>query len=193
MLGPPTSRRWAYAVSKLFDEHVCWRWPRSAGCRVTILRFFGSYGPRNHPSWWGGPQAAFIEALLDGEIIDIHGDGQQIRTFTFVDDTVDGIVRAMGPPRPAARSSTSAAASRRTILELAEACSRRSGSAAAASARSCPTSRFPASTRTSVTAVPDTGRPNGCSGFRAHGRLDEGLAAHGRVASGATRAGRGRR
>ena len=78
MLGPPTTRRWAYAVSKLFDEHVCLALAEERGLKVTILRFFGSYGPRNHPSWWGGPQAAFIETLLDGGMMEIHGDGQQI-------------------------------------------------------------------------------------------------------------------
>lgn len=97
-LGPPTTRRWAYAVSKLYDEHLCLALAEERGLRVTILRLFGSYGPRNHPSWWGGPQAAFIERLLDGGTIEIHGDGRQIRTFTYVEDTVDGFVRALFTP-----------------------------------------------------------------------------------------------
>ncbi len=94
-LGPPTTRRWAYAVSKLYDEHLALALKEERGLRVKILRFFGSYGPRNHPSWWGGPQAAFIERLLDGKLMEIHGDGRQVRTFTYVDDTVDGIVRTV--------------------------------------------------------------------------------------------------
>jgi UDP-glucose 4-epimerase len=98
VLGPPTTRRWAYAVSKLFDEHVCFALAEERGLKMTILRFFGSYGPRNHPSWWGGPQAAFAEILLDGEIMEIHGDGTQIRTFTYIDDTVEGIYRAIITP-----------------------------------------------------------------------------------------------
>ena len=65
VLGPPTSQRWAYATSKLFAEHLVLALVGERKLRGTILRFFGSYGPRNHPSWWGGPQAAFIEALLD--------------------------------------------------------------------------------------------------------------------------------
>jgi len=94
-LGPPTTRRWAYATSKLYDEHVALALVEEQSLRVTILRFFGSYGPRNHPSWWGGPQAAFGERLLDGEFMEIHGDGRQVRTFTYVSDTVDGVVRAI--------------------------------------------------------------------------------------------------
>ena len=103
-LGPPTTRRWAYATSKLYDEHVALALAAEQGLRPKILRFFGSYGPRNHPSWWGGPQAAFFEVLLDGELMDIHGDGRQVRTFTYVDDTVDGVVRALTATRPRARS-----------------------------------------------------------------------------------------
>jgi UDP-glucose 4-epimerase len=97
-LGPPTTRRWAYAVSKLYDEHVALALREERQLRVTILRLFGSYGPRNHPSWWGGPQAAFIERLLDGNLMEIHGDGRQVRTFTYVEDTVDGFVRALDTP-----------------------------------------------------------------------------------------------
>ena len=62
---------------------------------VTILRLFGSYGPGQNRTWWGGPQSVFIDAALRGLEMDVHGDGQQTRSFTYVDDTVDGIVRAM--------------------------------------------------------------------------------------------------
>jgi UDP-glucose 4-epimerase len=46
-------------------------------------------------SWWGGPQSVFIDAILRGETIPIHGDGQQTRSFTFVSDTVGGIQMAV--------------------------------------------------------------------------------------------------
>ncbi len=41
------------AVSKLYDEHMCLALAEERGLRVSILRLFGSYLPRNHPSWWG--------------------------------------------------------------------------------------------------------------------------------------------
>ena len=65
------------------------------GIPVTIIRVFGSYGPRQNMSWWGGPQSVFIDAILRGETIPIHGDGQQTRSFTFVSDTVGGIQKAV--------------------------------------------------------------------------------------------------
>lgn len=94
VIGPTTVPRWAYAVSKLFDEHLALAYHSCYGVPVTILRFFGSYGPRQHLSWWGGPQAVFISAVLKDEIVEIHGEGKQTRSFTYISDLVDGIVRA---------------------------------------------------------------------------------------------------
>ena len=95
VLGPSTVARWAYAASKLFDEHLAMGFNESRGIPVTILRIFGSYGPRQHLSWWGGPQSVFIDQILNGEAIPIHGDGLQTRSFTFVADTVGGILAAL--------------------------------------------------------------------------------------------------
>ena len=94
-LGETSVKRWAYATSKILDEHLCFAYQQERGVPVTILRFFGSYGPGQNRTWWGGPQSVFIDAALRGQEMDVHGDGQQTRSFTYVDDTVDGIVRAM--------------------------------------------------------------------------------------------------
>ncbi|MDA0168654.1 GDP-mannose 4,6-dehydratase [Solirubrobacter taibaiensis] len=98
VLGPPTSRRWCYATSKLFDEHLALRLAEEQGLKVAILRLFNCYGPYNHATWWGGPMSVFFEEMLDGKQIEIHGDGKQVRSFTFVSDTVDGFVRALDTP-----------------------------------------------------------------------------------------------
>ena len=98
VLGPPTTRRWSYAASKYYDEHLALRMAEEEGLKVTILRFFNAYGIRNHPSWWGGPLSVFFEDLLDGKDMEIHGDGRQTRSFTYVSDTVDGVVRALARP-----------------------------------------------------------------------------------------------
>ena len=95
IMGPTTVGRWAYAVSKLYDEHLALAYQAAHGVPVTILRFFGIYGPRHHLSWWGGPQSVFISAVLRDEPIEIHGDGQQTRSFTYITDLVNGIVRAI--------------------------------------------------------------------------------------------------
>jgi UDP-glucose 4-epimerase len=91
VLGPPTVSRWAYAASKLFDEHLVLAMSEEKSIPATVIRIFGSYGPRQHLSWWGGPQSVFIDAVLRNQVIPIHGDGLQTRSFTYVDDTVRGI------------------------------------------------------------------------------------------------------
>ena len=91
LIGNSKVPRWAYAVSKLFDEHLALAYMEAYDFPVALMRFFGSYGPHQHLSWWGGPQSVFIEKIMKDEIIPIHGDGQQTRTFTYVDDTVAGI------------------------------------------------------------------------------------------------------
>ena len=96
MIGSSKAARWAYAISKLFDEHMVLGYHEEHGLEVTILRYFGSYGPNQHPSWWGGPQSVFIDLLLEGgKPLPIHGDGSQTRTFTYVEDTVEGTYRAI--------------------------------------------------------------------------------------------------
>jgi len=60
-----------------------------------ILRLFGGYGPKQNITWWGGPQSVFIGAALKGEELELHGTGRQTRSFTFVDDMVEGFLRAV--------------------------------------------------------------------------------------------------
>jgi UDP-glucose 4-epimerase len=95
-LGPPHIRRWAYAVSKAFDEQLALAHYHERELPVVIPRFFSSYGPHNHRTWWGGPQAVFIEQALRNQPLTVHGDGLQTRTFCFVEDTVKGIIQAIG-------------------------------------------------------------------------------------------------
>ncbi len=95
VLGPSTIARWAYASSKLFDEHLVFAFADAYGIPVNVVRIFGSYGPRQNLTWWGGPQSVFIGSIFRGEVIPIHGDGLQTRSFTYVSDTVRGIVSVM--------------------------------------------------------------------------------------------------
>jgi UDP-glucose 4-epimerase len=174
-LGPPTTRRWAYAVSKLFDEHVCLALAEERGLKVTILRLFGSYGPRNHPSWWGGPQAAFIERLLDGEMIDIHGDGLQIRTFTYVEDTVDGFVRALRTPEARGEVINVGGTTPTTILGLAEEIHRLMGLKPPMRATFVPYEALPGKYQDVRTRIPDNTKARELLGFEATVALSDGL------------------
>jgi UDP-glucose 4-epimerase len=95
VIGDPTVKRWAYAISKMFEEQLLLACHDRFAIDVVLIRFFGGYGPHENLSWWGGPQAVFIENALDGKPLPIHGDGSQTRSFTYVSDHVEGIISVL--------------------------------------------------------------------------------------------------
>ena len=99
VIGNPHVKRWAYAISKMFEEQLLLACHDRFGIDVVLLRFFGGYGPNQNLTWWGGPQSVFIEKALDGEPLPVHGDGRQTRSFTYVTDHVAGIVAAVESSR----------------------------------------------------------------------------------------------
>jgi UDP-glucose 4-epimerase len=98
LIGPSTTPRWAYGVTKLCDEHMAFAYQDEYELPVTVLRYFGSYGERQYLNWWGGPQGVFLEALGKGEPLQVHGDGTQTRCFTHIDDMVEATSRAIERP-----------------------------------------------------------------------------------------------
>lgn len=95
VLGATTVKRWAYATSKLHSEHYIMGAGADFGLEYTIMRFFGSYGQNQNLTWWGGPQSVFIQNILTHLPIEIHGDGLQTRTFTYIEDTVQGVEKCI--------------------------------------------------------------------------------------------------
>jgi UDP-glucose 4-epimerase len=95
VIGEPHIKRWAYAVSKMFEEQLLLACHERFGIDVVLLRFFGGYGPNQALTWWGGPQSVFIDHALDSKPLPLHGVGAQTRSFTYVSDHIDGIVAAV--------------------------------------------------------------------------------------------------
>ncbi|MBN8703029.1 MAG: NAD-dependent epimerase/dehydratase family protein [Bacteroidetes bacterium] len=95
LLGPTTVKRWAYALSKIYAEQLIIANNQEFDLEFTIMRFFGSYGVNQNTTWWGGPQSVFIQNILEDKPIEIHGDGSQTRTFTYVADTVQGVEKCI--------------------------------------------------------------------------------------------------
>jgi UDP-glucuronate 4-epimerase len=87
-----------YAATKRADELLAHTYAHLFAIPVTGLRFFTVYGP------WGRPDMAaflFTRAIVAGEPITVFNDGQMWRDFTYIDDAVTGVVRALDrPPRP---------------------------------------------------------------------------------------------
>lgn len=89
VLGPTTVHRWSYSTAKAIDEHLALAY-HAHGLPVVIVRYFNSYGPRLDPKGYGSVVANFFRQALAGDPLTVHGDGQQSRSFTYVDDTVRG-------------------------------------------------------------------------------------------------------
>ena len=81
-----------YGVTKLAGEQLCRLYYRNHGVPTVSLRFFTVYGPRQRPDM---AFHIFLRALLEGRPLEIYGEGNQTRDFTFVSDIVEGIVLAM--------------------------------------------------------------------------------------------------
>ena len=176
VLGPPTSRRWCYATSKLFDEHLAMRMIEDTGLKVSILRLFNCYGPYNHATWWGGPLSVFIEQMLDGDEIELHGDGKQVRSFTFVEDTVDGFVRALDQPASLGEVINVGNDEPIEIRELAEKVQAAVGIEGPLRAKMTPFESMGANYQDVYFRVPSTEKAKALLGFEAKVGLDEGIA-----------------
>ncbi|HJU47818.1 MAG TPA: NAD-dependent epimerase/dehydratase family protein [Gaiellaceae bacterium] len=175
VIGPPTSQRWAYAVSKMYDEHVALALAKERGLRTTILRLFNAYGPNNNRSWWGGPTCTFIEALLDGEAMEIHGDGQQTRTFTYVSDTVEGFMRALNTPAARGEVINIGGTQTKSIQQLAALIQSKMGFSGPLRATFVPYEALPGNYQDVRDRVPDTRKAKALLGFKAKVSLDDGI------------------
>ena len=93
VLGSTTIARWGYSTAKAIDEHLALAHAEH-GLRMSIVRYFNSYGPRLDPRGYGSVVANLMRQAIDNKPLTVHGDGSQTRCFTYVDDTVEGTLRA---------------------------------------------------------------------------------------------------
>ncbi|MDQ2923442.1 MAG: NAD-dependent epimerase/dehydratase family protein [Candidatus Dormibacteraeota bacterium] len=80
-----------YGVTKLAAEHLTLLYTKNFGLPVVSVRYFTVYGPRQRPDM---AFARFMQALATGEAIQVFGDGEQTREFTYVSDAVEGTIKA---------------------------------------------------------------------------------------------------
>jgi len=86
--------RSCYDEGKRVSETLCFDYMRSHNVDIRVARIFNTYGPGMHP-YDGRVVTNFIMQALHNEDITLYGDGQQTRSFTYVDDTVDGLIKLM--------------------------------------------------------------------------------------------------
>jgi UDP-glucuronate 4-epimerase len=84
-----------YAMTKKAGEGLCYTYHRLTGIPITCLRFFTVYGPRQRPDL---AIHKFTQLIMAGKSIPFYGDGQTSRDYTYVDDTVRGIISSLDTP-----------------------------------------------------------------------------------------------
>ena len=94
----PIGPRGVYDEAKRFAEAMTMAYHRYHGLDTKIVRIFNTYGPRMRLND-GRAVPAFMSQALRGEDVTIFGSGQQTRSFCYVSDLVDGIIRLMNPTR----------------------------------------------------------------------------------------------
>jgi nucleoside-diphosphate-sugar epimerase len=124
-IGSVGEARWTYAVSKLAGEHMAHAYHDELGLPAVTVHPFNVYGPGQIG---GGAIRAFIENAIAGRDLAIHGDGSQIRAWTYVTDMVSGVLACLEHPDAAGQTfNIGNPRSAVTIYDLAQRIKRLSG------------------------------------------------------------------
>ena len=110
-----------YAVAKLGAERFCVSFTRVYGIETVALRYFNVFGPRQDPtSQYAAVVPRFIRAIADGRAVTVHGDGEQSRDFTYVENVVQANLLAADAADGAGRVLNIATGGSETVNALAE-------------------------------------------------------------------------
>jgi UDP-glucuronate decarboxylase len=115
----PIGPRACYDEGKRCAETLFFDYHRQHRVRIRVARIFNTYGPRMHPND-GRVVSNFIVQALKGEPITVYGEGQQTRSFCYVDDLIEGFVRLMAAPDDVSGPINLGNPGEFTIRELAE-------------------------------------------------------------------------
>jgi len=128
VLGATTKGRWSYAASKALDEFLALSYWKEKKQPVIVVRFFNTVGPRQ-TGRYGMVLPNFVKRALDGEPIEVYGNGQQSRCFCDVRDTVEALLRLMPLERAVGEVVNIGNTEEVTIENLAKIVKHRTGSA----------------------------------------------------------------
>lgn len=115
----PIGIRSCYDEGKRIAETLFFDYHRAYGVPIKVVRIFNTYGPRMDPAD-GRVVSNFIVQALKGEDLTVYGEGTQTRSFCYVDDLVDGLVRAMNSPEHVTGPINLGNPGEFTVAELAE-------------------------------------------------------------------------
>jgi UDP-glucuronate decarboxylase len=115
----PIGPRSCYDEGKRCAETLFFDYFRQVQLDIKVMRIFNTYGPRMHPQD-GRVVSNFIVQALQGKPITIYGSGKQTRSFCYVDDLIDGMVRFMETPQGLTGPINVGNPVESTMIELAE-------------------------------------------------------------------------
>ncbi len=115
----PIGIRSCYDEGKRCAETLFFDYWRQHDLRIKVVRIFNTYGPRMHPND-GRVVSNFIVQAINGQDITIYGDGQQTRSFCYVDDLIDAFLKMMDSPDQVSGPINIGNPGEYTMLELAE-------------------------------------------------------------------------
>jgi len=98
VMGATAKHRWAYACSKAIDEFLALAYYKEKKLPVIIVRLFNTVGPRQ-TGQYGMVLPTFVRQALAGQPITVFGDGTQSRSFTYVGDVVDALIKLIAQPK----------------------------------------------------------------------------------------------
>ena len=116
----PIGERSCYDEGKRAAETLFVNYHKQNNVRIKIIRIFNTYGPRMHPHD-GRVVSNFIVQALQNKDITVYGDGQQTRSFQYVDDLIEGMIRMMASPESFTGPVNIGNPNEFTIMQLAEA------------------------------------------------------------------------
>src|SRR4051812_29250675 len=119
VLGATSKHRWAYACSKMIDEFLALAYWKERKLPVIIVRLFNTVGPRQ-TGQYGMVIPNFVQQALAGHPITVFGDGTQSRSFTYVGDVVEALIRLAHEPRAVGEVFNIGNVGEVSILDLAE-------------------------------------------------------------------------
>jgi UDP-glucose 4-epimerase len=171
VLGSPTVARWAYSTAKAVDEILAYAYHKERGLPTIVVRLFNTVGPRQSPAY-GMVIPRLVRRALANEPITVYGDGTQTRCFCHVRDVVGALVGLLDSPDAIGEVFNVGSQQEISILELAQRIVSRTESTSEVALIPYDEA-YESGFEDMMRRVPDTGRINALTGWKASHSLDE--------------------
>ncbi|XVQ84289.1 NAD-dependent epimerase/dehydratase family protein [Microbispora siamensis] len=170
VLGSTSVDRWCYSSSKALAEHLAFAFARDRGLRVSVVRYFNVYGPRQRPAF---VVSRSVHRALNGRPPVVYDDGGQTRCFTYVADAVDATIAVGTSPAAVGECFNVGSSAETTVAEVSALIAELTGVGATTPVRTG--DRLGSRYQDLRRRVPDTGKIRSTLGWRHTIDLREGL------------------